>query len=66
MEELLASDVKRSQLLRVLRMLCLQSVTSGGIRAARLDAIRRMVAHSYGYQHLYTMSNLEKAGEGSG
>jgi lysine-specific histone demethylase 1 len=61
-EELLASDSRRTQLLRVLRLLCLQSTTSGGIRAARYDAIRRSVAHTYGYQHLYTMSNLEKAG----
>jgi hypothetical protein len=41
---------------------CLQSLTSGGIRAARYDAFRRMIAQTYGYQHLYTLSNLEKAG----
>jgi hypothetical protein len=41
----------------------LQSLTSGGIRAARYDAFRRMIAQTYGYQHLYTLSNLEKAGE---
>jgi hypothetical protein len=41
----------------------LQSLTSGGIRAARYDSFRRMIAQTYGYQHLYTLSNLEKAGE---
>lgn len=59
----MASDVKRENLSQILRLLCLQSVTAGGIRAARYDALRRMVSQTYGYQHLCTMSNLEKAGK---
>ena len=62
-EDALCGDTKRTQLLRVLRLLCLQSLTAGGIRAARYDAFRRLIVHTYGYQHLYTMANLEKAGE---
>jgi hypothetical protein len=46
----------------VLRLLCVQSVTAGGIRTNKLDAIRRQIAQTYGYEHLYSVCNLEKAG----
>jgi vacuolar protein sorting-associated protein 33A len=61
-EELFCSDTGRTQLLRGLRLLCLQSLTAGGIRAARLDAVRRVIAQTYGYHHLFTLANLEKVG----
>lgn len=61
-EEILCADVSRSELLRVLRLLCLQSLTAGGIRTAKYDNIRRLISHNYGYQHLFTLANLEKAG----
>ena len=59
----MASDVKHEKFLHVLRLLCLQSVTAGGIRAARYDSLRRSVAQAYGFQHLCTMNNLERAGK---
>jgi len=61
-EEILCADVARTELLRVLRLLCLQSLTAGGIRTAKYDNIRRLVSQTYGYQHLFTLTNLEKAG----
>lgn len=39
-------------------------VIYSGIRANRYDSLRRAIVQTYGYQHAFTMSNLEKAGEG--
>lgn len=122
-EEILYADTARTQMFRVLRLLCLQSLTAGGtveigdvvclvtvlvlcaiqlvpvwprlnydattvlrscvpafrhnmvyssphiirirfagIRATRYDGLRRAIVQTYGYQHAFTMSNLEKAG----
>lgn len=49
---------------RILRLLCLQSLTSGGIRANRYDAIRKTFAQTYGYSHIFTLGNLERTGLG--
>jgi hypothetical protein len=62
LEDFICSDVDRIYLSRVLRLLCLQSLTSSGIRTAKLDSIRRLIVQTYGYEHLYTLVNLEKAG----
>lgn len=62
-EDILCADVARTELLRVLRLLCLQSLTAGGIRTAKYDVLRRIISQNYGYQQLFTLSNLEKAGE---
>lgn len=61
-EELLLADVDRTALSAILRLLCLQSITSGGIRGNRYDTIRRSIVQTYGFQHLYTLSNLERSG----
>jgi hypothetical protein len=47
---------------RFLRLLCLQSVCSGGIKSSRYDALRRDVVQTYGYEYLFVLQNLEKAG----
>ena len=47
---------------RFLRLLCLQSLCSGGIKSSRYDGIRRDVVQTYGYEHLFVLHNLEKAG----
>ena len=62
-EELIFSDVARTEFASVLRLLCLQSVTSGGIRANRYDSIRKLIIQTYGLSHLFTLLNLEKAGK---
>lgn len=64
-EELFFADTDRTQLFSILRLICIQSITSGGIRASRYDSIRRTISHLYGYQHLFTLNNFERAGTGS-
>ncbi len=64
-EEILLSDVDRSMFPTLLRLLCLQSITSGGLRGNRYDGIRRSIVQTYGFQHLYTLNNLERSGTSS-
>ena len=47
---------------QVLKLLCLQSVASTGLRPRLLDSYKREVLHAYGYQHLNSLLQLEKAG----
>lgn len=56
-EELIARDVP---LPNILRLLCLESTISGGLRAKDLDTFKRQILHAYGYQHLLTLDCLEK------
>ena len=56
-EELIARD---TPLPTVLRLLCLESCVSGGLRQKELDSFKRQILHAYGYQHLLTLSALEK------
>ncbi|KAK5108848.1 hypothetical protein LTR62_007738 [Meristemomyces frigidus] len=58
-EELIAREAPLST---VLRLLCLESCLSNGLRQRELDQFKRMLIQAYGYQHLITLSNLEKAG----
>lgn len=46
----------------VLRLLCLLSTTSGGIKPKNLDSLKRDICQTYGYEHLTTLLNLERAG----
>ncbi|TRX97712.1 hypothetical protein FHL15_001467 [Xylaria flabelliformis] len=56
-EELIARDTPLSE---VLRLLCIYSCVSGGIKSKDFDHFRRLVLEGYGYQHLITLHNLEK------
>lgn len=56
-EELIARD---TPLPEVLRLLCIYSCISGGIKTKEFDQFRRLILEGYGYQHMLTMSNLEK------
>ncbi|EEB05535.1 vacuolar sorting protein Vps33 [Schizosaccharomyces japonicus yFS275] len=42
----------------VLRMLCLASVVSDGLRAKDIDVYRREITQTYGYEHLITLHRL--------
>jgi len=42
----------------VLRLLCLASLTSGGIKAKVLEGLKREILQTYGYSHLPTLLNL--------
>lgn len=56
-EELIA---RNTPLPEVLRLLCIYSTISGGIKAKEFDLFRRLILQGYGYQHILTLHNLEK------
>ncbi|KAI1802474.1 vacuolar protein sorting 33A-like protein [Daldinia bambusicola] len=56
-EELIARDIPLQE---VLRLLCIYSCISGGIKAKDFDHFRRLILEGYGYQHFLTLVNLEK------
>lgn len=56
-EELIARAIP---LPTVLRLLCLESCVSGGLRPKDLDNFKRLILQAYGYQHLLTFDALEK------
>lgn len=58
-EELIARDVPLTD---VLRLLCLASVVNNGLRSRDFDSFKRLVAQAYGYQHIVTLSALERMG----
>lgn len=53
---------RRGTLTAVLRLLCLASLTAGGLAPKRLDALRKDVLQAYGSRHLTTLKNLAAAG----
>jgi hypothetical protein len=58
-EELIARGVPVKT---VLRLLCLESSLNNGIRSRDLESFKRQIQQAYGYQHILTLSNLEKMG----
>lgn len=56
-EELISRDVP---LKSILRLLCLESCMSGGLRPKDLENFKRQVVQAYGHQHLLTFWALEK------
>ena len=56
-EELISRDVA---LPTILRLLCLESTMSGGLRPKDLETFKRQILQAYGYQHLLTLDRLEK------
>ncbi|KAF0642948.1 hypothetical protein FPSE5266_11788 [Fusarium pseudograminearum] len=56
-EELISRDAPIAQ---TLRLLCIYSCISGGIRPKEFDQFKRLILQGYGYQHLLTLNNLEK------
>ncbi|KAL5341141.1 Sec1-like protein [Aspergillus crustosus] len=56
-EELIARD---APLKTILRLLCLESCMSGGLRPKDLENFKKLVVQAYGHQHLLTFSALEK------
>lgn len=53
---------QKKPLLKVLRLLCIQSLTNSGLKQKLLDYYKREIVQTYGYQYLPTLLNLEKAG----
>lgn len=56
-EELIAREAPLSE---TLRLLCLYSCISGGIKPKDFDQFKRLILQGYGYQHMLTLNNLEK------
>jgi hypothetical protein len=50
------------ELFAVLRLLCLLSLTQGGVPKKYFDALRKEVLHSYGHEYLLLLSKLQDAG----
>ncbi|OAD52769.1 Vacuolar protein sorting-associated protein 33A [Eufriesea mexicana] len=53
---------QQQPLLKVLRLLCIQSLTNSGLKPKLLDFYKREIIQTYGYQNLPTILNLEKVG----
>ncbi|CAA6655531.1 unnamed protein product [Spirodela intermedia] len=53
---------KQEPLVNVIRLLVLFSITNGGLPKKNFDYLRRELLHSYGFEHMFTLNNLEKAG----
>nr|XP_014289619.1 vacuolar protein sorting-associated protein 33A isoform X2 [Halyomorpha halys] len=49
-------------LIKVLRLICMQSATNSGLKQKVLDYYKREIIHTYGFQHILTLTNLEDAG----
>jgi len=46
----------------ILRLLCLQSLTAGGIKSAKYDSLRREIIQTFGLEFLPLFNHLEKLG----
>ncbi|NXF98305.1 VP33A protein, partial [Eubucco bourcierii] len=53
---------QKHPLIKILRLICLQSVCNSGLKQKVLDYYKREILQTYGYEHILTLSNLEKAG----
>lgn len=53
---------KKQPLQHVLRLMCLQSLANSGLKPKVLEHYKREIVQTYGFQHLLTLNNLEKAG----
>ncbi|XP_040573210.1 vacuolar protein sorting-associated protein 33A [Lepeophtheirus salmonis] len=51
-----------ADILRVLRLICIQSFITSGLKPKILESYRKLILQNYGYQHLLSLLNLEKAG----
>lgn len=56
-EELVARD---TPIREVLRLLCIYSCISGGIKPKEFDHFKRLILQGYGHQHILTLNSLEK------
>ena len=51
---------KKADLVTVLRLMCIESLTKGGIR--NYTALKKDIILTYGFQYIFLFNNLEKAG----
>jgi len=53
---------KQEPLEKVLRLICLQSLTQNGLKTKVLEFYKKEILQTYGYSYLLTLNNLEKLG----
>uniref|UniRef100_A0A3B4B9P2 Uncharacterized protein n=2 Tax=Periophthalmus magnuspinnatus TaxID=409849 RepID=A0A3B4B9P2_9GOBI len=53
---------QKDPLIKILRLMCMQSVCNNGLKQKVLDFYKREILQTYGYEHILTLNNLEKAG----
>lgn len=58
-EDLIA---QQEPIIKVLRLLCIQSITNSGLKQKLLDYYKREIVQTYGYEYLPFLLNLEKVG----
>ncbi|CAB3369201.1 Hypothetical predicted protein [Cloeon dipterum] len=49
-------------IIKVLRLICIQSITNSGLKQKVLDYYKKEIIHVYGFEHILSLSHLEKAG----
>lgn len=52
----------KADLVKILRLICIQSAVNSGLKPKVLEHYKRAVIQAYGFQHILTFNNLEKAG----
>ncbi|CAB1319797.1 unnamed protein product [Coregonus sp. 'balchen'] len=53
---------QKDPLIKILRLVCMQSVCNNGLKQKMLDYYKREILQTYGYEHMLTLNNLEKTG----
>ncbi|XP_052075554.1 vacuolar protein sorting-associated protein 33A-like isoform X1 [Mytilus californianus] len=53
---------KQEPINKVLRLICIQSYCNNGLKPKVLDYYKREVLQTYGFEHIVTIMNLERAG----
>ncbi|KNC51656.1 vacuolar protein sorting-associated protein 33A [Thecamonas trahens ATCC 50062] len=53
---------KQEPLTKVLRLICILSLTLNGVKSKMFDFLRREIVQAYGFEHMFTLHNLEKLG----
>ncbi|XP_005922805.2 vacuolar protein sorting-associated protein 33A isoform X1 [Haplochromis burtoni] len=53
---------QKDPLIKILRLVCMQSVCNNGLKHKVMDYYKREILQTYGYEHMLTLNNLEKAG----
>ncbi|XP_078410263.1 vacuolar protein sorting-associated protein 33A isoform X2 [Cetorhinus maximus] len=56
------SIAQKEPLIKILRLVCMQSVCNNGLKQKVLDYYKREILQTYGYEHILTLNNLEKTG----
>ena len=53
---------RQAPVYQVLKLICLQSLTSGGLKSSKYDQLKREVVQTYGFPYSSTLQNLESLG----